>query len=122
MSCFTELHDDTSAADKLLVIALASLLTVSVISAIGYVILDEEEGPKFNGKNLNKMDVYKFTLSDTNLSDFSLTELDGQVVVLAFVYTRCDDVCLLIANNLKFAKSQLTEEELRQGFIRIGYD
>ena len=33
------------------------------------------------------MDVYKFTLSDTNLSDFSLTELDGQVVVLAFVYT-----------------------------------
>ena len=57
----SELHDDTSAADKLLVIALASLLTVSVISAIGYVILDsEEEGPKFNGKNLNKMDVYKF--------------------------------------------------------------
>ena len=39
----SELHDDTSAADKLLVIALADLLTVGVISAIGYVILDSEE-------------------------------------------------------------------------------
>ena len=79
----SELHDDTSAADKLLVIALASLLTVSVISAIGYVI----------------------------------------VVVLAFVYTRCDDVCLLIANNLKFAKSQLTDAELdKVSFVSVTID
>ncbi len=119
-----DLYDDTSAADKLIVIALASLLTVSVISTIGYIILDsEEEGPVFNGKNLNKMDVYKFTLSDTNQSDFSLTDLDGQVVVLAFVYTRCDDVCLLIANNLKFAKSQLTDAELDQvAFVSVTID
>lgn len=38
----------------------------------------DEEGPDFNGKNLNKMDVYKFTLSDTNQSDFSLTELEAK--------------------------------------------
>ena len=83
----------------------------------------DEEGPEFNGKNLNKMDVYKFTLSDTNQSDFSLTELEGQVVVLAFVYTRCDDDCLLIANNLKFAKSQLTEEELEKvSFVSVTID
>ena len=119
-----QLHGDTSAADKLLVIGLATLLTVSVFSAIGYVILDSEEGgPEFHGKNLNKMDVYKFTLSDTNLSDFSLTELDGQVVVLAFVYTRCDDVCLLIANSLKFAKSQLTDAELdKVSFVSVTID
>ena len=83
----------------------------------------DEEGPEFNGKNLNKMDVYKFTLSDTNQNDFSLTELEGQVVVLAFVYTRCDDVCLLIANNLKVAKSQLTEEELEKvSFVSVTID
>ena len=69
------------------------------------------------------MDVYKFTLSDTNQSDFSLTDLDGQVVVLAFVYTRCDDVCLLIANNLKVVKSQLTEEELEKvSFVSVTID
>ena len=75
---------------------------------------DVEEGPDFNGKDLGKMDVYKFTLSDQNQTDFSLTGIEGQVVVLAFVYTRCDDVCLLIANNLKVVKSELTEEELEQ--------
>ena len=32
----------------------------------------DEEGPDFNGKNLNKMDVYKFTLSDTNQPTFHL--------------------------------------------------
>ena len=38
-----ELHDDVSAADKVIVIALVSLLTVSVISAIAYMSLDDEE-------------------------------------------------------------------------------
>ena len=33
---------------------------------------DVEEGPDFNGKNLDKMDVYKFTLSDQNQTDFHL--------------------------------------------------
>ena len=59
----------------------------------------EEAGPDFNGTDLGKMDVYKFKLSDQNQDDFSLADSEGKVVVLAFVYTRCDDVCLLIANN-----------------------
>ena len=74
----------------------------------------DEEGPDFNGKDLGKMDVYKFTLSDQNQSQYSLENLEGQVVVLAFVYTRCDDVCLLIANNLKVVKANLTQT--RSGF------
>ena len=44
----SELQDDTSAADKLIVIALASLLTVSVISAIAYVGLDSDEEESSN--------------------------------------------------------------------------
>ena len=51
----------------------------------------EEAGPEFNGKDLGKMDTYKFKLSDQNQSDFSLIDEEGKVVVLAFVYTRCDD-------------------------------
>ena len=83
----------------------------------------DEEGPDFNGKDLGKMDVYKFTLSDQNQSEYSLEDLEGQVVVLAFVYTRCDDVCLLIANNLKVVKSELTEEELEKvSFVSVTID
>ena len=83
----------------------------------------DEEGPDFNGKDLGKMDVYKFKLSDQNQSDYSLTDEEGKVVVLAFVYTRCDDVCLLIANNLKIAKSKLTQEELdKVSFVSVTID
>lgn len=83
----------------------------------------EEAGPDFNGTDLGKMDVYKFKLSDQNQDDFSLADSEGKVVVLAFVYTRCDDVCLLIANNLKIVKSQLTQEELdKVSFVSVTID
>ena len=38
-----QLQDDVGAADKIIVIALVSLLTVSVISAVAYISLDSDE-------------------------------------------------------------------------------
>ena len=77
----------------------------------------------FNGKDLNNLETYKFTLSDQNQSSVSLEDHEGKVVVLAFVYTRCDDVCLIISSNLKYVKSQLTSEELEQiSFISVTID
>ena len=70
-----------------------------------------EDSPEFNGTDLKEMDAFMFTLSDQNQSTFSLADNEGKVVILAFVYTRCDDVCLLISQNLKVAKSQLTDDE-----------
>tara|TARA_B100000767_G_scaffold105954_1_gene101730 strand:- start:3050 stop:3625 length:576 start_codon:yes stop_codon:yes gene_type:complete len=82
-----------------------------------------EESINFNGKNLNEMKTFKFTLYDQNQSLTSLEDSDGQVVVLAFIYTRCDDVCLMISNNLKVVKSQLTNEELEKvSFISVTID
>ena len=82
-----------------------------------------EEGPEFHGKDLNEMNVYEFTLSDQDQSKFSLEDEEGKVVILAFVYTRCDDVCLLISQNLKEVKSQLTENELEKvSFISVTID
>ena len=82
-----------------------------------------EESVDFNGKDLDEMNVYKFTLSDQNQSTYALADDDGKVVVLAFVYTRCDDVCLLISQNLKEVKSQLSEDELEQvSFISVTID
>ena len=77
----------------------------------------------FNGKDLNDLETYKFTLSDQNQSSFSLEDHEGKVVVLAFVYTRCDDVCLIISSNLKYVKAQLTSDELEQiSFISVTID
>tara|TARA_B110001452_G_scaffold165360_1_gene138017 strand:+ start:6574 stop:7149 length:576 start_codon:yes stop_codon:yes gene_type:complete len=77
----------------------------------------------YNGTELDGMKTFKFTLSDQNQSLNSLEDSEGKVVVLAFVYTRCDDVCLLISKNLKVVKSQLTSEEQQQvSFISITID
>ena len=82
-----------------------------------------EDSPEFNGKDLGEMDTFKFTLSDQNQSSYSLEDNEGKVVILAFVYTRCDDVCLMISNNLKNVKSQLTSDELEKvSFISVTID
>ena len=82
-----------------------------------------EDSPEFNGKDLGEMDTFKFTLSDQNQSSYSLEDNEGKVVILAFVYTRCDDVCLMISNNLKTVKSQLTSDELEKvSFISVTID
>ena len=47
-----QLQDDVGAADKIIVIALVSLLTVSVISAIAYISIDSDEG---DGSSSNSM-------------------------------------------------------------------
>lgn len=83
----------------------------------------DSENSLFNGKDLNESDTYKFTLSDQNQSSFSLEDHEGKVVILAFVYTRCDDVCLMISSNLKYVKSELTSDELEQiSFISVTID
>ena len=82
-----------------------------------------EDSPEFNGIDLKEMDTFMFTLSDQNQSTFSLADNEGKVVILAFVYTRCDDVCLLISQNLKVAKSQQTDDELSKvSFVSVTID
>lgn len=82
-----------------------------------------EDSPDFHGSDLNVMETFKFTLSDQEQSSYSLEDADGKVVILAFVYTRCDDVCLLISQNLKMVKSQLTPDELENViFISVTID
>ena len=51
-----ELHDDVSAADKVIVIALVSLLTVSVISAIAYMSLDSDKEDGSDSKSMDWVD------------------------------------------------------------------
>ncbi|MDC3047692.1 SCO family protein [Euryarchaeota archaeon] len=82
-----------------------------------------EDSPDFHGKDLQESDIFLFTLNDQNQSSYSLEDNEGKVIVLAFIYTRCDDVCLLIAQNLKLVKSQMTEDELSKvQFVSVTID
>ena len=82
-----------------------------------------EDSPDFHGEDLQESDIFLFTLNDQNQSSYSLEDNEGKVIVLAFIYTRCDDVCLLIAQNLKVVKSQMTEDELSKvQFVSVTID
>ncbi len=48
-----------------------------------------------------------FTLFDQNGYQFTLSEYEGKVVIVAFVYTSCPDVCLVISANLDYIDQNL---------------
>ena len=86
--------------------------------------LDSEgEEIRFNGRNLEGSDVYMFTLEDSKGPLWNLTEQEGKVVVLAFIFTRCDNTCPVTSQNLKVVYESLTEDELTKvSFVSITVD
>ena len=56
---------------------------------------------EFNGIEYREPpDAPDFTLIDQNGQEFTLSDLEGKVVVVAFVYTSCPDICLAISANI----------------------
>ena len=58
-----------------------------------------------------------FTLVDQNSREFKFSQLAPRVVVVAFAYTTCPDVCPLITAALRQVQSGLTVEERRKVFL-----
>ena len=61
------LRDDESAADKIIVIALSTLLTISVISGLAYMSLDDGGGAKDSNDSIDWIDPV-VEIEDENLS------------------------------------------------------
>ncbi|MBM4296290.1 MAG: SCO family protein [Deltaproteobacteria bacterium] len=58
-----------------------------------------------------------FTLVDQNGKPFQFKTLRGKVVVAAFAYTTCPDVCPLITAALRQVQSRLTKEERTESHL-----
>ena len=84
---------------------------------------DEEEEISFNGRDLGGKYTYKFTLEDAEGPLWSLQEQEGKVVVLAFIFTRCDNTCPVTNQNVKMVKDTLSEEEASKvSFVSVTVD
>lgn len=67
-----------------------------------------EEAVSFNGHQYNPpIDAPDFTLTDQNGNNISLSDFDGKVVVVAFTYTSCIDVCPIIEANMNYMAGEL---------------
>jgi len=68
----------------------------------------QEEIDIFYGEDINpSIQANDFTLIDENGDNFSLYELEGDVVVISFLFTRCPDICPVVSANLAYVGQEL---------------
>ncbi len=68
----------------------------------------DNEDISFNGMEYQPpVNAPDFTLTDQNGNDVSLSDYDGKVIVVAFTYTHCPDICPVIESNMKYMKGEL---------------
>ena len=78
---------------------------------------------RLSGTELGRGDAPDFTLSDGVTGEsVTLSSLRGSVVAMAFLYTRCPDVCPLTAAKFHAAQTQLGGDASRVRFIAVSVD
>jgi cytochrome oxidase Cu insertion factor (SCO1/SenC/PrrC family) len=65
----------------------------------------------YKGSKLARSPVEDFVLTDQMGDDFSFYEDSNEVTVVAFIFTRCPDVCPVITQLLKSVDGELTDTE-----------
>ena len=84
------------------------MLISSISGCIGH---EHESAHDFHGMEYNPASpAADFTLTDQNGQSVSLSDFDDKVVVVAFTYTACPDVCLAIEANLNYIDGEMSDE------------
>lgn len=84
-------------------VSLVTLLCISTIPAT----TAGGDGVHWNGYVLDRNSIPNRVLIDQNAEPYSLHTGNADVIVVAFIFTTCVDVCPVITNNLIEAESQL---------------
>ena len=103
---------------------LSALLLALCILLAGCLGDDAEEESAYNGEEFEG-DQWApiFVAESMNGELWSMEEQRGKVVVLAFIYTRCDDTCPLISASIKNVTAQLSaDESANVSFVSITID
>jgi protein SCO1/2 len=98
-------------------VALASLLSLLLLCAgctgVERNTVVESNTVFFYGEDIiPAIAVENFTLIDSEGQDWNYhNQTEGKVVVIAFLFTNCIDICPIVTENLRWVHSQLSEEE-----------
>jgi len=109
-------------SSRWLYVALAIVVAAAVV-ATATALRARLTPPALAGAVLNPpVQAYDFRLPDQDGRFVSLGDLRGRVVVLTFLYTRCPDVCPLIADALHRAYQTLGATAPRAAFLAVSVD
>jgi protein SCO1/2 len=75
---------------------------------------DEDEVVEFpfNGeKPIGSVQAEDFTLVDQNGDNWTLSNAEGNVTIIAFIFSRCPDVCIVVSMNINIVLDQLEPED-----------
>ena len=77
----------------------------------------------YKGHQLSRADVVDFTLTDQHDENFTFSKSLSEVHVVAFIFTRCIDVCPVITQSLKLVQDGLSESDAEEvQFLSISVD
>ena len=72
--------------------------------------LSDGEIDEFYGEDINPpIPVKEFVLIDERGGNVTMSQFEGKVVVVAFLFTRCPDICPVVSANLAFIAQELGE-------------
>ena len=69
-----------------------------------------EEIVVFNGADLVPKEVVPFTLTNHDNTLFNMSDYDGKVVIVSFIFTECEDICPIITSYLKWVSEKLGDD------------
>jgi len=93
---------------------IVSISTMMLISAFAGCMGDSPSehmhGEDYKGVPLTSGSAGDFTLEDHTGQNFSLSSLEGDLVVVSFIFTRCPDTCPLITSKLRHVADELGDK------------
>ncbi|MFL2948935.1 MAG: SCO family protein [Candidatus Poseidoniaceae archaeon] len=94
-------------------IVTALFLTLSLLLSGCFAPESFKTESQFHGEDISPVvAVDNFTLNNATGDAWNFgQETDNKVVVIAFLFTNCIDICPIVTENLRWMSSQLTEEE-----------
>ena len=101
---------------------------LALLLAISFVLTGctaEVEELKFNGTEYHEpVPVPDFTVTDQNGNNVSLSDYQGKVAVVAFIFTNCPDVCPAIEHTLNYVDYMLPDHGIENDveFLSITID
>lgn len=100
------------------------LLMASLLLLAGCTVPGESDNWTPHGEPLENVRVQDFTLTSSEGTAWTYSEeATNTTLAIAFLFTNCLDICPIVTHNMKWVKSQLTDDELNKTtFLTITVD